>query len=249
VLQYLFHPRKEEGGRVPEEGREDFLIPVAQREAVGASLHLLEPNAPSLLFFHGNGEIVSDYDDIGPVFTKGAGVNFFVADYRGYGSSTGEPSVGAMMRDAHDILSFFLTLCREREITGPLSIMGRSLGSAPALELASGSDKDFHSLIIESGFAHAKPLLRVLGLDPDALGFREEKGMGNLDKMRRVTSPSLVIHAEQDHLIPFSEGRALFEASPSETKYLLEIKGANHNDIFFRGMAPYLEEVGRFCRV
>lgn len=247
VLQYLFHPRPSPSRRSETPDREDFLIPVADNVRIGASLHLRDKAAPFLLFFHGNGEIVPDYDDLGPAFGRGAGVNFFIADYRGYGDSDGSPTVADMLADAGAILSFVEDLRRERGLTGPLSVMGRSLGSAPALELAADSGRNFHSLIIESGFAFAGPLLRVLGLDPDAMGFREENGMGNLAKAGRVTCPCLVIHAEQDVLIPIADGQALYEACPSETKKLLKIKGAGHNDIFIHGMAPYLEQVRLFC--
>jgi fermentation-respiration switch protein FrsA (DUF1100 family) len=246
VLQSLFHPRPSPSFRSPDAGREDFLVPMPDGVRIGASLHFKDKDAPLLLFFHGNGEIVPDYDDLGQAFTRGAGVNFFVADYRGYGDSEGSPTVAAMLDDAGGIFAFVEKLRTERGMTGGLSVMGRSLGSAPALELA--ASEGIHSLIIESGFAFAGPLLRVLGLDPDAMGFREEDGMGNLDKMKQVACPCLVIHAEQDILIPFSDGRALYDACVSETKKLLKIKGAGHNDIFIHGMAPYLEQVKAFCR-
>ena len=170
-----------------------------------------------------------------------------MADYRGYGDSGGSPTVTDMLEDAARILSFAEDLRKKRAMTGPLSVMGRSLGSAPALELAAGSGRELHSLIIESGFAFAGPLLRVLGLDPEAMGFDEKKGMGNLDKMGRVTCPCLVIHAEKDSLIPFKDGQALHDRCPAGTKKLLKIKGAGHNDIFIHGMAPYLKQVKKFC--
>jgi fermentation-respiration switch protein FrsA (DUF1100 family) len=125
--------------------------------------------------------------------------------------------------------------------------MGRSLGSAPALELGANSAIVVQTLVIESGFALAAPLLRALGIDPVSMGFENEQGFENLDKIKRVVCPCLIIHAQFDHLIPFSQGQALYDACPSDTKFLLEIKGANHNDIFFCGMAPYLEQVKKFC--
>jgi len=248
VLEYLFHPRMTAPGRQVGEGRQDMMIPVNLGIELGASLHFKSPDAPVLLFFHGNGEIVQDYDDLGQAFTRWAGVNFFVVDYRGYGDSSGSPSVGAMMADAHRVLDFLGSLMEKKKMTGPVSVMGRSLGSAPALELAASRPGVFCSLIIESGFAFAGPLLRVLGLDPDGLGFQEGQGMGNLDKMGRVRCPCLVIHARSDQLIPFSDGRALFDACPPGKKELVAVEGAGHNDIFIRGMGPYLDGVKRFCK-
>ncbi|MBU0969259.1 MAG: lysophospholipase [Proteobacteria bacterium] len=246
VLQYLFHPRKEMPGRLPDRGREDVMIPLDPHVSVGASLHFRHKDAPVILFFHGNGEIVSDYDGLGGYFLE-TGVNFFVADYRGYGRSSGAPTFSSMMADCHSVLDFLLSYMKQKQMTGPVCIMGRSLGSAPAMELGACGGHDIHSLIIESGFAVAAPLLRTLGLDPDSMGFKREKGFENLDKIKGITRPCLIIHAQFDHIIPFSEGKALYDACPSDTKFLLEIKGANHNDIFSHGLTPYLEQVKKFC--
>ncbi len=257
VLQCLFHPRNQDPARNLDSAREDFMIQVGEEIPVGeeggkevelgASLHFKSLEAPVVLFFHGNGEIVSDYDDLGQVFVRDAGVNFFVVDYRGYGASSGRPGVRTMMADCHGVLSFLLDLMNQKKMTGPVCVMGRSLGSAPALELAACSEHQISCLIIESGFAFALPLLRVLGLDTVSMGFKEEQGFENLDKMARVDCPCLVIHAQFDHLIPLSDGLALHQACPVSDKFLLEIKGANDNDIFYRGMAPYLAKVKKIC--
>ena len=97
VLAFLFHPRPEPSAsgapapaaeaRVP--GTTDVLIPVADTAVVGARLHLADPAAPSILFFHGNGEIVADYDDLGPRYNR-MGINFLAADYR----ATAAPPAG-----------------------------------------------------------------------------------------------------------------------------------------------------------
>ncbi len=246
VLRSLFHPRKEDPGRVTHGGRDDLMIPVEKGVEVGASFHFKHRDAPVILFFHGNGEIVSDYDELGACFLD-IGVNFFVVDYRGYGSSSGFPAFSSMMADCHTQLDFLISYMKENQMTGPVCVMGRSLGSAPALELGSNSSLALQSLVIESGFATAAPLLRTLGIDPVSMGFIEEQGFENLDKIKSVLCPCLIIHAQFDHIIPFSQGKALYDACPSEAKFLLEIKGANHNDIFFSGMAPYLEQVKKFC--
>ena len=121
--------------------------------------------------------------------------------------------------------------------------MGRSLGSASAIELASARGDDIEALIIESGFAQAAPLLNLLGIDTRRLGFKEENGFRNIDKIRKFRKPTLIIHAEFDHIIPYSDGQALFEASGAENKKLLQIPGANHNDIFARGLSAYLTAI------
>ncbi len=246
VLDRLFHPRKESPGRIPGKNRDDVMIQVDQGVEIGGSFYFHSQNAPVILFFHGNGEIVSDYDDLGKYFTN-AGLNFFVVDYRGYGRSSGLPSVSAMMKDCQTILDYLISYMEKRDMNGHLCIMGRSLGSASAIELGVNSLHDIHCLIIESGFAFISPLLRILGIDPLAIGYNEGQGFENLDKIKNFSKPCLIIHAQFDHIIPFSDGIALYEACKSKTKFLLEIKDANHNDIFFHGMNSYLEHVKKFC--
>jgi len=242
VLMFLFHPRKTTGP-VDGGGRfQEILIPVEGDVHVGARFHMAHAKGPTILFFHGNGEIVSDYDDIGPMFNQ-LGINFIAADYRGYGCSGGSPTVSAMMADCHQIFNFADTWKVENGFIGPLIVMGRSLGSASALELAAACSDRIDGLVIESGFAWAGPLLRLLGVDPDRIGFDESGGFANVDKIRTFVKPTVIIHAEFDHIIPFSDGKALFEASGADDKVLVKIPGANHNDIFMRGLDRYLEAV------
>jgi pimeloyl-ACP methyl ester carboxylesterase len=242
VLQFLFHPRKTVGPRESKTNVEEMLIPVDGDVMIGACVHMVRPAGPVILFFHGNGEVAADYDDIGPLFNR-LGINFMVVDYRGYGCSDGRPTVSAMMADCHRILDFVLAWQKKKNLAGPLIVMGRSLGSASALELAATRSDQIDALVVESGFAWAGPLLRLLGVDPDRIGFDESIGFANVDKIGQVTKPTVIIHAEFDHIIPFSDGKALFEASPAADKVLVKIPGANHNDIFLRGLENYLEAI------
>jgi len=244
VLIRLFHPRPEFTAFGSPTSTEEVLIPVATGVAIGGRFYAAGASKPTLLFFHGNGEIVSDYEDLGPLYTQ-RGLNFFPVDYRGYGRSTGTPTVTAMMDDCHVILAFTQAWLHKRGFSGPLVVMGRSLGSASALELAAFHQDRLDGLIIESSFAYAGPLLTLLGVDLKALGFNEEIGFRNVDKIRHWTKPLLVIHAEYDQIIPFAEGLELYEACPSQEKTLLKVAGADHNDILSVGFAAYMEAVTR----
>ncbi len=243
ILMFLFHPRPEWGPEGRTSSSEDVLIPVQNEVAIGGRLHRADKQAPTILFFHGNGEIVGDYDDLAEVYLR-IGVNFFPVDYRGYGRSTGRPTITAMMRDAHVIFDYVRNKLKEWGHTGSFILMGRSLGSASVLELAAHYEDQVDGLIIESGFAHSRPLLMLLGVSMDALGLKEEDGFQNLQKISGFEKPTLVIHAERDHIIPLSEGQALYDASRALDRRLLIIPGANHNDIFLRGMGEYMEAIG-----
>ncbi len=238
ILAYIFHPR----ASMRPAGPDDILIPVEENVYIGACFHVAGKSAPTILFFHGNGEIVPDYDELGPLYTR-MGINFFVVGYRGYGGSTGSPTVSAMMADSHAILDFVIQWRRDQGFTGTLSVMGRSLGSASAIELATARAFEVETLIVESGFASTGSLLRVLGIDTAGLGIQVPAELDNQEKIRQWSGPALIIHGEQDQLIPFSHGQALFAACTSTEKKLLKIAGAGHNDIFLRGLEPYLSAV------
>ncbi len=240
VLAHIFHPRQEDEFR--ETTEKDVMIPVAERVMLGSCFHMTDKVGSTILFFHGNGEIVSDYDDLGDAYNR-MGINFVVVDYRGYGRSTGSPSVTTMMADCHVVFAFVRRYLSDHGFTGTLTIMGRSLGSASALELAAQSPPEFDNLIIESGFANAGALLEVLGIHPRTIGFDETQGFGNHEKIKKWCGPTLIIHAEFDHIIPFTDGQYLFNACPAVDKILLKIPNANHNDIFMRGLTPYMEAV------
>lgn len=239
VCRALFHPR---GEWDPSSANDNVhMIPVESEVAIGARFHLAGASAANMLFFHGNGEIVADYDAVGPLY-KQLGINFFVADYRGYGRSGGTPTIRTMLSDSYRILEYARTWLAANGYSGPLVVMGRSLGSAPALELAAHGDH-VDGLIIESGFALTAPLLGLLGVDVARLGLDEALGFRNMEKIGQFAGPTLIIHAQYDHIIPYSDGEALFAASGAANKQLVRIDGANHNDLFYVGMERYLQAV------
>ena len=242
VLDYLFHPRPEPMEPDAGSSAASLLIQTEPHVRIGAYFHMNEKSGPNILFFHGNGEIAAEYNELGSIY-NGMGINFLAVDYRGYGRSSGRPTVTGMMNDSRSILDFTKSWLKDNDYSGPLIPMGRSLGSASVLELADSCKNEINGLIVESGFAYAAPLLNLLGVDSNAIGYKEETGFRNIEKIKQFNKPTLIIHAEQDHIIPFSDGQALFEASTDPNKIMLKIPNANHNDIFAHGFSEYLAAV------
>jgi pimeloyl-ACP methyl ester carboxylesterase len=247
ILTFLFYPRKEEGWERGADSHEELVIPVEGGETVGGRFYGDGAALPNMLFFHGNGEIVADYADLAPLYVK-LGVNFIPVDYRGYGRSTGSPTVTGMMRDCHSIFDFVKNFLKGKGFSGPLVVMGRSLGSASALELAAHYPDEVKALVVESGFAYIIPLLRLLGVNAGNLGITEEGAFNHTAKIKKYKNPLLVIHAEHDHIIPFADGEALFKAAESPDKEFLAIKHANHNNIFQYGLREYIAAVGSLLK-
>ena len=238
---FLFHPRK----AAEPLGEKDVLIPVNENSKVGVRFHLVNPKAPNILFFHGNGEIAPEYDDIASIYNQRE-INFIIADFRGYGFSNGTPNAENTQSDAHIVLDFLLKKLEDENYSEPPIIMGRSLGSVSVLELSQRYPKDFVGLIIESGFADENPLFKLIGMTADQAGFQKEDGFLNGEKIKKYTGPLLIIHAEEDHIVPFGQGKLLYNLCPSKNKKILPIPNANHNNILGVSFQKYFEEVDRF---
>jgi len=245
VLQAIFHPRLETDPTPTLQNTVDIDIPVDEGIQVHARFHLASKEDPNILFFHGNGEIVSDYDEIGPLYNK-YGMNFLATDYRGYGRSTGSPTVTSMLGDAHIILDSVKEWLHKAEHAGPLLIMGRSLGSAAAIELASCHSEDIAGIIIESGFATSLPLLMKLGVDVAGLGITENDGFCNVRKISTFTKPTLIIHGQYDEIIPVNSAAILQSESPARSKELQVVPGATHNTIIAQAGEMYFSVIKQF---
>ena len=149
ISTLIFYPRSE--WYSPPPGATDHMVPVSDQIVVSCRYYRCDTEAPSILFFHGNGEIACDYDDLAPFYVNNH-LNLFVADYRGYGASSGGPQFSTMVSDAHHIYGYFRNLLTEERFVDRLYVMGRSLGATPALELAAHYQDQLKGLILESGY-------------------------------------------------------------------------------------------------
>lgn len=240
VLSIIFHPRPDTGE--PDSER-DLEIPVEEDVSLGARLHVCSPAAPLILFFHGNGEIASDYNDIAPVYNQ-LGINFLAVDFRGYGKSGGSPTVSNLLSDARAVYDRLPGICAARGLSPAKTfVMGRSLGSASAIEIAAHAGDSINGLIIESGFAFGQRLIARLG-GPTLSGGEDGKvGTAALAKMPGITVPTLILHGEADLIIPVEDAHALHAHSGAKEKRIVTIPGAGHNDLLWTGQEAYFRAI------
>jgi len=238
VSRFVFHPRKEP--------RSQGSVGIATltacgNEKIGGYLYLHPKSRVLMIFFHGNGEIAADYDDLSSLYVA-CGVSFWVVDYRGYGKSTGTPSYIQMFADAEAILQDIGGI---EKIAGRsferVVVMGRSLGSASAIFLAATHPDRLSALLLDSPFADGPALIRRLG--GPQLSAQTLSGGDNIDWIKIIRQPCLIIHGTQDWIIPVSDAEALYEACPSREKKLVKIDGAGHNDLLARGMDVYFSGI------
>ena len=192
----------------------------------------------TVLIFHGNAGNISHRLDTLQVWHR-LGFNSLIIDYRGYGNSSGEPSEEGLYTDARTAWHY---LVNERGIPSKhITVFGRSLGGSVAAKLA--TEVEPAALIVESAFTSV----------PDAAAdiywwlpvrWLSRFEFATKDYVQQVRCPVLVVHSRDDEIIPFSHGRAIFDAAP-EPKQFLELRGG-HNEAIFESRGVYLQGLQDF---
>jgi len=229
----------------PPEGASDLLIAVDDRASIGARFYPHDASRPTLLYFHGNGEVASDHDGIAPLY-HAIGVNLFVAEFRGYGRSTGTPTLASMIGDAHAVAASFHETLDRLGFAPERLVMGRSLGTHPALELAAHAARPLRGLIVESGAGNLRRMLERMGLLDTEAGGR--LAAAHEAKVASIRVPALLIHGESDELVPLSSAFALRDGLTGCERTLVTIPGAGHNDLLWAGRDRYFEAIEEFVR-
>jgi hypothetical protein len=236
----VFFPRPD--ASPPPPGARDVFIPV-DGARLHARLHPAQRPAAALLLFHGNGEVVADYDEAASLFER-AGARLAVVDYRGYGESSGAPSLGTLLSDARPVVDALAPQLTHEGRRLPLIVMGRSLGSAAAAELARAAPACGAGFVLESGFSDLLAFARRRGVRLDAVAEEDLQALCPKRKLAACNAPLLVLHGAEDTLIAPAEGVANHEASAARDKRLVLIPGRGHNDLSFH--PRYWEELGAF---
>jgi len=192
----------------------------------------------AVVFFHGNAGNAGDRLDRVKLLVTAVHVDVLLADYRGYGRSTGRPGEEGLYADG-------LTMIAEAQRRGcsPASIVlfGESLGCAVAIQTALA--KPCAGVILEAPFLSIEAMARRYypWIPAALLRLRFDNGA----KIGRLAVPKLFALAERDDVVPPEQTRRLFElAAPPRTLFV--IPRAIHNDAYLVGGAAYLEALRRF---
>ena len=121
-------------------------------------------------------------------------------------------------------------------------ILGESLGSAVALQL--GLEVEARALVLESPFTSVPDMARTIYPFLPLWPFVRTR-YDNLGKVARLRTPLLVLHGDRDEIVPFAQGRRVFEAAPGPKRFFA-IPGAGHNDTYFVGGDAYWKVLKAF---
>ncbi len=178
---------------------------------------------PTILYFHGNaGNLAGRAERFDRLARRGYGV--VAMAYRGSSGSQGRPDETLITKDAA-----FLRDQIAKTVKGTLIYYGESLGTGVAIKLATTHPPD--ALVLEAPYtsitdraAAQMPIFPVrLILD---------QRWDSATHIKSVSVPTFVIHGTNDAVIPFSDGQAIFNASPAATKILKKMQGAHHHDLW-----------------
>ncbi len=241
ISAMAFHPRPDPSP--PPQGATDHLIEVEPGVAIAARFYHLGPEHPTVLYFHGNGEVVGDHDQFVHLYHE-AGLNLFVAEFRGYGKSGGTSSMVHLVSDARPIAAYFHATLDEQGFDPRRFVMGRSMGASPALEVAARAPEGFQGVIIESGAAGVRGMLDRAGYPDNAEGWRLIES--HEAKIRSIRLPSMQLHGERDNLVPLETAVELYDMLDGTARELIVIPGGDHNTILWVGQVPYFEAIRDF---
>lgn len=182
--------------------------------------HVDRKSQKALLYFGGNAEDVSG--SIGYISKLFPDHDIYLANYRGYGGSSGVPSESAILSDAVALYDFLANTHSD------MIAMGRSLGSGVAVHIASSRPVDKLILItpydsMVNVARHYYPFMPV--------GLLLKDRYDSLAKVEMVQIPTLILIAEHDEVIPRKNSMNLALAMSAVGTDVRVIGGAGHNDI------------------
>jgi len=219
-------------------------VTIATADGARLSGWLLPPPEPTpkpwtvLLWFHGNGETVAGLAPVLRAFQH-PHTALLALDYRGYGASTGTPTVANALQDAVAAIAWL----RGHLDVFPdhIVVYGRSVGSGPAVQIA--ATHHVAGVVLESAFTSLPAMARVhFRIFPS---FLADLGFDNLNTIARVACPVLFVHGDRDRTIPIAMGRALAKRAPLVHEFWV-IPRADHNDTYAMGGDAYAKRVRQF---
>lgn len=190
--------------------------------------------------FHGNAESAAQNLDLAHALAD-AGVDVFLAEYRGYGGQPGSPSEDGLLDDARAAIAAAARAGGVPEAR--LILVGRSLGTGVvAAMLAEGRGRagvlisPYTSILDLAAAMVSRPIAWLAVADT----FR------SLERLRAAPQPVVIYHGTQDTVIPFAHGQALAEALGPRAR-LVPVPRRDHDDVLFP-LEPLLAEVARIDR-
>ena len=182
---------------------------------------------PTILYFHGNAANAANRaPKIDMMLESGFGV--FYLNNRGYGGSGGSPTEANNVADAIAAYDYVRGLGVPPD---KIVAFGESLGSGQAVRLAAA--RPVAAVVLEAPLTSTVEVGRSIYFWlPLSLLIADQY---NVERdIARVTAPLLILHGEQDEVIPVDMGRRIYNAA-NQPKRIEVVRDGRHNDLFDHG--------------
>ena len=191
---------------------------------------------PVFLYFHGNGGSLRWRDErFRALIADGSGL--VALSYRGYGGSSGRPTERGLVEDAAAAYAFATARYPAERIV----LWGESLGSALAVAVA--AEKPVGHVVLEAPFTSAVDVgAQHYWFVPVRL-FMKDQFRSDL-RVGKVTAPVLVVHGENDAIVPVTLGERLYGLIRAP-KQFVRVAGAGHNDLGDQAVAAAKQFIAR----
>lgn len=191
------------------------------------------------VFCHGNTQNLTLSADVIPHLLA-AGFNVLFFDYRGFGKSTGVPTIPGVISDGITAARFHDRI-RPKHL--PSVLYGFSLGGAIAAQVI--RRHPFDALILQSTFTSLPEIARVV-YPRVPMHLFAGKEFNTIDIVKKLEVPLLVLHGTADEAIPCDMAQALFDACPNRLRRLHRVDGGLHKDLFLRDPDTLIWEISQF---
>ncbi len=230
----------------PDDNGTTIALPVADGILLHCLFYPVAQDSPLLLFFHdGRVPTAAALGRMAEACNR-QGIGLFLASYRGYGKSGGQPGVGHLLGDATTLFDQALIWLRREGWLGPIFLMGHALGTIPTITIAGERGQEVKGLVLESALGSTLPYLQSLGVDVEALGLQESDGFNTLAVIQQIELPTLIFHGARDCLVTAAEAERLQAASGARNKQFYVIPGAERDNLAESAGQLYYETVKRF---
>ncbi|OMJ90297.1 hypothetical protein SteCoe_7316 [Stentor coeruleus] len=177
-------------------------------------LHSHQPTQKTFLFLHANAEDLGKIYDFLDIMRCVIEVNILAPEYPGYGLNKGKASCKNVLNMSLHVYRFAIGTLGIA--VNNLIIVGRSIGTGPATQIAG---EGAAALILLSPYTSIRKLIkRLVGT---FLSYIVKDQYRNIDYIKKVTCPVLMIHGKKDALIPFSHSEQLAKACQGQAKLIL----------------------------
>ena len=236
----LFYPSKyPDGDWEPNELQfEDVWMTSGDGKKIHGWYCPCENARANLLYFHGNAGNLSHRTEWLVRLQYQLNIAVLIFDYRGYGRSSGRPTIAGIAKDSRAASQFLAEKVSIPE--SELIYMGRSLGGAIAIQLATTVQPK--GLIVHNTFSS---LRKIAGHHFPLLSWIVPGWILNSESsIKSYNGDVLISHGTQDQIVPFQQGVEIFD-SANEPKSFVRMKKNAHNDSL---PASYIQELERFIR-